>query len=463
MERLKSLFGTQDMTSGDPARGILRFSLPLLIGNFAQQRYNTADSIIVGNYVGDEALAAVGTAGPIMNLLFVLLMGVATGASILAAQFFGAKDRERLSVTVGSTIFLTAVSGLIMMLLGYFLSPVLIGLTAPPEEVGRGAVIYLRIIFLGVMGTAAYNILAGVLRGMGDSVAPLCYLAAACVLNIALDLLFVKSFGMGIGGAALATIISQLLSGFLCLMRLRGMKKVIDLDRRTLKPDMDLVKRLCRLGMPAGLTQGIFSASAMIVQGLTNSMGTAMIAANVAVMRVDGFAMMPNFTWGTAATTYVGQNVGAGKRERLGPGVRAMMKLALGVAAVLVACILLFGRNLISLFTETEDVIGLGARGLKWLALGYLCFAVTQVLQGVMRGAGETVIPMWISVFTTVILRMPLAYLIAANTRTEAWPTGHPDAIFSSLLISWAAGMVLTVIIYRRGGWKKRAGLDTQA
>ena len=457
MSGIKAYFGTQDMTVGDPARGIIRFSVPLLIGNFAQQLYNTADSIIVGNYIGDTALAAVGAAGPLMNLLFVLFLGISTGASILSAQFFGAKDRENLSRTVGSTIFLTVCGSLLMMALGYFLSPVLIGVMNPPADVGAGSVTYLQIIFLGVIGSAAYNILSGVLRGMGDSVAPLCFLVLACLLNIALDLLFVGSFSMGIGGAALATIISQFLSGALCLARLIRMKNVIDLNRRTLSPDRVLTARLGRLGMPAGLTQAIFACSAMVVQGLTNSMGTAMIAANVAVMRVDGFAMMPNFTWGTASTTYVGQNIGAGKTERLKPGVKAMMRLALGVAAVLVACILLFGRNLISLFTDTEDVISLGVRGLRWLALGYVCFAVSQVLQGVMRGAGNTVVPMWISVFTTVILRVPLAYLIAALTRSEAWPTGHPDAVFSSLLISWGAGMVITVIAYRRGTWDKKA------
>ena len=457
MSGIKAYFGTQDMTVGDPARGIIRFSVPLLIGNFAQQLYNTADSIIVGNYIGDTALAAVGAAGPLMNLLFVLFLGISTGASILSAQFFGAKDRENLSRTVGSTIFLTVCGSLLMMALGYFLSPVLIGVMNPPADVGAGSVTYLQIIFLGVIGSAAYNILSGVLRGMGDSVAPLCFLVLACLLNIALDLLFVGSFSMGIGGAALATIISQFLSGALCLVRLVRMKNVIDLNRRTLSPDRVLTARLGRLGMPAGLTQAIFACSAMVVQGLTNSMGTALIAANVAVMRVDGFAMMPNFTWGTASTTYVGQNIGAGKTERLKPGVKAMMRLALGVAAVLVACILLFGRNLISLFTDTEDVISLGVRGLRWLALGYVCFAVSQVLQGVMRGAGNTVVPMWISVFTTVILRVPLAYLIAALTRSEAWPTGHPDAVFSSLLISWVAGMVITVIAYRRGTWDKKA------
>ncbi len=458
-EGFRALFGTQDMTVGPPMEGLLRFSIPLLIGNFAQQLYNTADSVIVGRYIGDTALAAVGTAGPIMNLLFVLFMGISTGASILSAQYFGARDRDRLSRTVGSTIFLMTVSSLAMMAVGFFLSGPLIRLMNPPEEVGRGSVVYLQIIFLGILGMAAYNILSGVLRGMGDSVAPLIYLISACLLNIVLDLVFVARFGMGIAGAALATILSQFLSGMLCLVRLIRMKNVIDLNRRTLNPDGILVRKLVGLGMPAGLTQAIFSMSAMIVQGLTNSMGTVMIAANVAVMRVDGFAMMPNFTFGTAATTYVGQNIGARKKDRLAPGVKALLRIALCTALVLVVCILLFGRSLISMFTETEAVIALGTRGLRWLAFGYLCFAVTQVLQGVMRGAGETVIPMWISILTTVVLRMPLAYLLAALTRSAEWPTGHPDALFSSLLASWVCSMILTVVMYLRGRWKRKAGI----
>ena len=457
----RSLFGVQDLTVGRPVDGLLRFSVPLLIGNFAQQLYNTADSVIVGRFIGDTALAAVGTAGPIMNLMFVLFMGISTGAGILSAQYFCAKDRERLSRTVGSTLFMMLAGSLGMMALGYFLSAPLIALMNPPADVGQGSVIYLQIIFLGILGTSAYNILSGVLRGMGDSVAPLLFLVSACLLNVALAILFVARFGMGIAGAALATILSQFLSGTLCLVRLVRMKNVLDLNRSTLRPDRALVRRLVALGMPAGLTSAIFSMSAMIVQGLTNSMGTVMIAANVAVMRVDGFAMMPNFTFGTAATTYVGQNIGAGKTDRLSPGVRDLLRIALITAMTLVACILLFGRSLIGLFTETETVVALGTRGLRWLAFGYLCFAVTQVLQGIMRGAGETVIPMWISILATVVLRMPLAYLLAALTRSAEWPTGHPDAIFASLLVSWVCGMLLTIFLYRKGRWKKKAHLDT--
>ena len=456
MEKLSSLFGVQDMTTGKPMDTLIAFSIPLLIGNFAQQLYNTVDSIIVGQYIGDTALAAVGTSGPILNLMLVLFMGISTGASILSAQFFGAKDKKTLSRLVGSTFFLILASGIFMSVLGFVSTRFLVSLVRPPENVSAGAVIYLQIIFIGMTGAAAYNILSGVLRGMGDSVYPLIFLVVSCITNIVLDIVFVKKLGWGIAGVAWATIIAQGISGVLCTIRLLRMKDQLDLSRSVFIPDKVLINRLVKLGFPAGITSAIFSMSAIVVQNLTNSMGELTIAATVAVMRVDGFAMMPNFTFGTAATTYVGQNIGAGKADRIRPGTRDLMKIGLICSSVLVVCILLWGRALIGMFTQTETVISLGARGLRWQALGYIAFAVSQVLQGVMRGAGETVIPMWISVLSTIVLRMPLAYLIAFLTVSEAWPNGNPDAIFSSLLISWVLAMVMSLITYRQGKWKKK-------
>ena len=460
MSRIKALFGAQDMTVGRPLDVLMRFSVPLLIGNFAQQLYNTVDSVIVGRYIGDTALAAVGTAGPILNLLLVLFMGIATGASILSAQFFGARDREQLSRTVGNTLLLVLGSGIGMSVIGYLLTPFLIGLTNPPAEVAEGAVIYLRIIFIGFLGGGAYNIISGVLRGVGDSVNPLIYLILASLLNIALDLYFVARLNMGIAGVAWATIIAQALSGLLCVLRVLRMRDLMEISRRTLRPEGMILRKLCGLGIPAGVTSAIFSASAILVQGLVNSMGTAVIATNVAVMRVDGFAMMPNFTFGTAATTYTGQNIGARETARLKSGMKDMLKLALTVSVILVLGIILFGKNLISLFTQTPEVIELGRQGLLWLSFGYICFSVTQVLQGVMRGAGDTLVPMWISIICTVILRMPLAYLLAGLTRSAEFPQGSPQAIFASLLISWVMGMLMSVAAYRIGFWRKKLPED---
>ena len=458
--RIKAFFGVQDMTVGKPITGLLKFSIPLLIGNLAQQLYNTVDSIVVGRYIGDTALAAVGTAGPILNLLLVLFMGVATGASILSAQYFGAKDRATLNKVVGCAIVLTFVSGILMMIVGYFTSPALIAMVDPPTNVAEGAITYLKIIFIGILGGAMYNILSGVLRGLGDSVFPLFYLILASLLNIVLDILFVSQFGMGIAGVAWATIIAQGVSGMLCLIRLCTMRSVCDVNWKTLHPDRRLTIQLCRLGFPAGVTQAIFSMSAIVVQGLTNSMGEAMIAANTAIMRVDGFAMMPNFTFGTAATTFVGQNIGAKRADRIRQGNKSLLILALSCSTALVTCILLFGHQLMSMFTSTPETLAIGTSGLRWLALGYICFSVSQVLQGNMRGAGETMIPMWISVIATVVLRMPLAYALAWFTRSELYPNGAPVAIFASLLTSWVFAMVMSVITYRMGIWRRKLPED---
>ena len=454
--RIRAFFGVQDMTAGDPMQKLVQFSIPLLFGNLWQQLYNTVDSIVVGKYIGDTALAAVGTAGPILNLMLVLFMGIATGGSILASHYFGAKDRATLSRVVGTTIVLTVVSGLLMTVIGYFSAPLLINMMTPPPDVAEGAIIYLQIIFLGLLGSGAYNILSGVLRGIGDSFNPLLYLAIACIMNIVLDIVFVASLGMGVAGVAWATIIAQAVSGGLCLIRLLRLRDILDINRQTLRIDGRLAAQLGRLGVPSGVTTALFSLSSIMVQSLTNALGTAMIAANVAVMRVDGFAMMPNFTFGTAATTYVGQNIGARNVERARAGMKALLRLAVGTAVALVACILLGGRWLISLFTETPEVIDIGVQGLRWLSLGYIAFAVTNSLHGAMRGAGETMIPMWISLITTIVVRMPLAYLLAYLTRTEAWPNGQPVAIFSSLLIAWILGMLITSVAYFRGAWKRK-------
>lgn len=469
-DQIRAYFGVQDMTEGSPLSKLAQFSVPLLIGNFAQQMYNTVDSIVVGKYLGDDALAAVGASMPIINLMLVLFMGIATGASILAAQYFGAKDRGTLSSVVGTTITLTFASSAVVMVLGFFATPLLIGLMTPSPDAGKSyvdfmriapmATSYLKIIFLGIIGGGMYNIFSGVLRGIGDSVNPLLYLVLASVINVVLDIVMIRRMG-SVDAVAWATIIAQFVSGTLCLLRLLRMKDILTVNRKTLKPDRMLTRKLVALGLPSGVTQGLFSMSAMIVQSLTNSIGGAMIAANVAIMRVDGFAMMPNFTYGTAGTTYVGQNIGAGRLDRIRPGVNALLKLAVGTALVLVAAILLFGKNLIGLFTDTENLRLLGERGLRWLSVGYVAFAVTNSLQGSMRGMGETRIPMWISIFTTIIIRLPLAYALAAITRTPEWPNGSPDAIFASLLASWLISMVLTVCLYRWGAWRRRIpGLD---
>ena len=455
--KIAAFFGTQDLTQGSPMRGLIQFSVPLLIGNLAQQLYNTVDSIVVGKYVGDNALAAVGASGPLLNLLLVLFMGIATGATIMVSQYFGARQQDLLSTTVGNTITLTVISSIFIMILGPLITHPLMSLINTPAEIYQDSCNYLIIIFLGIIGTAGYNILAGVLRGLGDSFMPLVYLVIACLLNVVLDLLFVVVFHWGVAGVAIATSISQIVSGILCLIRLLNMKEIVVVPLSSLRLHKELVLRLTKLGVPSGLAQAIFSLAAIVVQSLTNSFETAVITASIIVMRVDGFAMMPNFTFGTAMTTYSGQNIGAGKIDRVHEGTKAGMKLGLIVSTMLTILILLFGRILMSWFTNTQSIIDLGFHMMCILAVGYIAMSVTQGLSGVMRGAGDTMTPTWISFITTVVIRVPIAYGIAFLTRSPEQPAGNSDCLYISLLISWVLGALITYFCYRRGKWKHKA------
>ena len=460
MGKFKELFAAKDMTEGTPWKRIVEFAIPMLIGNVAQQFYNTADSIIVGRYIGDNALAAVGSAGPVLNLLLVLFMGIATGAGIMVSQYFGAKDRERLSRSVGICITLTAIASLIIMIVGPLVTRPLLDFLNTPESIIDWCEDYLVILFVGSLGAAYYNILSGVLRGLGDSASALVFLLISTVLNVVLDIWFVASFNMGVAGVALATIIAQWISAILCILKLMTMKDILDLNLKMLVPLKEYTVRLIRLGLPAGITQAIFSFAIIAVQSLTNSFGEMVIAANVIVMRVDGFAMMPNFTFGNAMTTFTGQNVGAGKMDRVEKGIRDGLRIAVGVATVITIIILLLGRYLMRVFTDTAELVDLSMYMMRILAVGYIAVAVTQSLSGVMRGAGDTMTPMWISLITTVCLRVPIAYAIAYFTRSTAYPTGRPESVFVSLLISWVSGAIITAIFFKKGNWRKKAFAD---
>lgn len=455
--KLKKLFAPIDMTVGNPGKQIVAFAIPMLIGNIAQQLYSTVDSVIVGRYVGDNALAAVGSAAPILNLLLVLFVGISVGAGIMVSQYFGAREREDLSGTIGSCITLTAISSIIIMVVGPLVSGPLLRLLGTPESILGWCESYLNIIFIGIAGLAYYNILGGVLRGLGDSISALVYLLIATVVNIILDIIFVASFDMGVAGVALATAIAQTLSAILCLIKLMRMGDVFDFKKKYLKLHKKYALMTIRLGLPSGLTQAVFSMAMIIVQSLTNSFGELFIAANVIVMRVDGFAMMPNFSFGTAMTTYAGQNVGAREYERVEKGAKQGTMIAMGVSAAITALILVFGRPLMGIFTETEELVSMSMRLMCILAVGYIAMAVTQSLSGVMRGAGDTMTPMWISLITTVAIRVPIAYGIAYFTRSELYPVGRCESVFISLLISWTLGAVITFICYKWGGWKKKA------
>ena len=457
MISIKKLFEPTDMTVGTPWKSILKFSIPLLIGNIAQQLYSTVDSIVVGHYVGDNALAAVGSAAPIFNLLLVLFVGISAGVGIMVSQYFGARDREALSDTIGTCITLTAIISVFTMVIAPMFMRPFLQLLNTPDVILDDCTAYLVILMYGVAGLAYYNILSGILRGMGDSFSALGYLLIATVLNIVLDLLFVAKFNMGVAGVSLATAIAQGISASLCLVKLIRMREYFELSKKRLVPSREHASKIVKLGLPSGLTQAIMSSAMIIVQSLTNSFGTMFIAANVIVMRVDGFAMMPNMSFGMAMTTYTGQNVGAKKYDRCTKGAKQGVILALICSTVITATILIFGKYLMMIFTDTAELVDLSVYIMRILAVGYIAVAVTQSFSGVMRGAGDTVTPMWISLCQTILLRVPLAYGISYLTRTEELPYGRFECITLSLMISWVMGAVLTTVFYKKGKWKKKA------
>ena len=457
MERIKKLFATVDMTEGKPWEKILIFTFPMLVGNIAQQLYNTVDSVVVGKYIGDNALAAVGSAGPIFNLLLVLFVGISTGSGIMVSQYFGAKKREELSVTIGNSIVLTAIATVIIMIVATIAARPLLVLLETPDSLLDWCTSYLRIMCLGIAGMSFYNILCGILRGLGDSVSALVYLVIASVINVVLDVLFVAKFNMGVGGVALATVIAQGVSAILCVFKLMKMTDMFDFHVKFFKLDRHISFNVIRLGLPSGITQAIMSMAMLLVQSLTNSFGEQLIAANVIIMRVDGFAMLPNFSFGTAMTTYAGQNVGARQYDRVSKGAKQGTLMAVATSTMITCTILFFGKYLMGIFTDTVSLVDLSMKMMRILAVGYIAVAITQSLSGVMRGAGDTMTPMWISILQTIIIRVPLAYGLVHLSKTAEYPKGRPECLFMSLLIAWVIGAILTVIFYMRGKWRDNA------
>ncbi|MCL1795481.1 MAG: MATE family efflux transporter [Clostridia bacterium] len=457
LTRFQAFFDAQDMTEGKPLKNLILFSIPLLIGNFAQQLYSTVDSIVVGRYVGDNALAAIGAAFPLLNLVLVLFIAISTGAGIIVSQYFGAKDREQLSRAVGNATVLLLIVGIATTAIGLAVTRPMLRLMGTPEVLYDMSSTYLLILFCGTITMAYYNIVSGILRGMGDSVTPLLYLLVACGLNIVLDIWFVAHIGWGVAGVAVATVISQAVSAVLCVRRLFRMRESLDISAKTLRLSAEHTKSLVRVGLPSGITQAVFSMAMVITQSLTNSLGPIAVACSVVVMRVDGFAMLPNFTFGMAIATFVGQNIGANRMDRVKSGSRTAAIVSMSAALVLTTAILLFARTMFGWFTQTEMLKDLGVRAIRTLAFGYLAMGVMQVYSGIMRGAGDTVTPMWISLITSVVLRVPVAYLWAWLSRSPEWPNGSPDCLYFSLLIVWCVGALLNYVYYRKGDWQTKS------
>ncbi|MCL2016797.1 MAG: MATE family efflux transporter [Defluviitaleaceae bacterium] len=449
VRKFKQVFGSVDMTEGAPWKKLLLFTVPLLIGNIFQQLYSTADAIILGQHVGDNALAAVGSTMAIFFLIMVLMMGIAIGAGVMVAQYFGARNRDALSYTIGSSITLTFILGLVIMIFGPLGTRPLLVLLSTPPEILEDSIVYINILLWGVLTMSYFNILSGILRGLGDAFSPLIYLAIASLLNIVLSLVFVAGLGWGVAGAAIGTVIAQGFSSVLCLIKLLKMTKVFEMNLHYLRLKKDYALQILKLGIPTGASQAIIAIAVMIVQPLVNSFGALFIATHVVIMRIDGFVMMPNFSFGNAMTVFAGQNMGAGKIERISKATKQCVILAAGTATVLIAIILLFGRYIAGFFTETQEVISLSQEMLLILAPGYIVFSIAMVMWGTVRGSGDAMSPLWASIINTVFVRVPTAYLFVHLM-------GTPHALMYSLLAGWVGNTILSLIVYRIGKWRSK-------
>lgn len=451
MKRTRSLLssGITDMTTGNPYKLILLFSIPLLIGNVFQQMYNMVDSIMVGNIVGEKALAAVGTAFPIVFMTSSLFMGIGVGATIMISQYYGAHDMENIQNTV-NTIYTATMVGIIpVAILAALLSePVLHLMQVPDDGTLQMAKTYLIVIFVGILGGLGYNINAGILQGLGDSRTSVFFLLIAMVINIVLDLVFVLS-GMGVFGVAFATIIAQLASWLFGIRYINKHYDFIHIRPFSLRFHKPLFWQVVRLGIPSGIQQALFSMGIMVMQSLVNGYGSSFMAGFNGANKIDTFAFMPIQSFTTAITTYVGQNIGAGRIDRVKKGTHAGLILSVGCSVLIGGLLYPLSGILMQMFTQIPDVIASGVSYLHCVLPFYSLLAISFIYSSALRGAGEMIVPLLSSVVSLWLTRVPAAYWIAS-----IW---GKDYIFLSYAIGWVFGVVISYTYYRFGKWRKKS------
>ena len=400
------------MTEGSIPRLLITFALPLMVGNVFQQLYNTVDSIIVGNFVSKQALAAVGCTGPIINTLIGVFAGLSGGAGVVISQFYGAKDRERLRRAVQTTVVLTAIMCVLLTAAGVLMAPLLLRLMDTPADVMGAASEYLRIYFWGISGMLLYNIGAGILRAVGDSTHPLFFLIFSATTNTVLDYLFVKVFSFGIAGAAIATIVSQALSAVLVMGMLVRSKEDYRVDLKALHLDGAVLKRICEIGIPSSLQMGVTAVSNVFVQSYINRFESSCMAGWAAYNKLDAFAMLPLMGFSMAVTTFVGQNYGAGKLDRARSGPLHALWIGTLIMVAILTPMMLFAPTLVRLFNQEAEVIAFGTLFIRLISPFYLLCTINQIYSGALRGVGDTKATMIIMLFSFVFFRQ--LYLFTA-------------------------------------------------
>ena len=445
----KEVQSENQIVHGVTWKQLLLFFFPILLGTFFQQIYNTADTMIVGRFVGTRALAAVGSTGTFQNLIVGFFVGLSSGGTVIISQFYGGNDGENLGKAVHTAIALSLVGGAAIMLVGYISAPAVLRLMNTPEDVLEPAVAYVRICFLGIIPVLIYNIGSGILRAIGDSKRPLYFLIISCVSNIFLDLLFVGVFRWGVNGAAFATIAAQAFSAFLILRLLAKSQESYRFYIRKIGFDGTILKSIIRIGLPAGLQSILYSISNLIVQRSVNGFGTTTVASWTVFARVDSVYWMIIGAFGVAITTFVGQNFGAGKIDRVKKSVTVCLWMTMGAAAALSVLLFFACTPVIRLFTADVDVQALAIWCMKHYCPFYCIFVVVEIYSGAMRGVGEALIPTLITAIGVGVLRIlwVLVYL------------PHHYSLLTLLMtypVTWLITATAFLVYYHRGRWLQR-------
>ena len=437
-----------DLTVGKESSLIFKFAIPMLLGNVFQQLYTIVNSIIIGKTLGITALAAVGASFPIIFMLISMIIGIGTGSTIVIAQYYGAKDFEKVRKAIDSMYIFLFFASIAISVLGIYFSESIFRLTGLPEEVIPEAKIYLNVYLSGIVFLFGFNGTSAALRGLGDSKTPLYFLVVANLINIILDLLFIVVFKMGVEGAALGTIISQAGVFIAMIWYLNRKHDLVKLYIRKLQFDKGIFYKSIKIGLPTGFQQTFVALGMVALFGIVNRYGTDVIAAFSVAGRLDSFASLPAMNFGAALSAFVGQNLGANKPHRVKNGLKATFIMTSIVSILVTISLLVFGRYIMAMFSSDVHVIDIGYQYLIIVSSFYIVFSTMFVVGGVMRGAGDTLIPMFITLFALWVVRIPLAYFLA--------PKFGVIGIWWAIPIGWGFGMILSYAYYLTGRWKTK-------
>ena len=434
------------MTEGTIWKKILIFAVPLIIGNLLQQMYSTIDSIIVGHYVGKSALAAVGSSTSIINLLIAFSQGASVGAGVVISQYMGARDKKSVHSAVHTAAAVAVLLGLFLTLAGVLMSGQLLVWMQTPDDVINDSTLYLRVYSAGLVFNVVYNMATGIMNAAGNSKRPLIYLGAASVTNIVLDMLFIAVGGMGVEGAAIATDVSQAVSCVLAMIYLFR----VDADYRISPKDMHInghmLSKIIKIGLPTGIQSMVISLSNIIIQSSINSFGSTQMAGFGAYMKVDGFNILPVLSISMAVTTFVGQNYGAGRIDRVKKGAAVTVVMGLIYTALTGILLLTFSEPIMRLFTDDADIIAAGELAMKYFCPYYMLLSILNVLAGTVRGAGKSVPPMVILLFSMCVFRVLWIKLVLPHYNTI-------DVVYMVYPVSWVIGAVLMALYTWKGKW----------